>query len=181
MARVVDELAGRRVLGDLRHLHAAGAAGAADPHGRRQLGAEAALRHLLQDDLLAAVGLAVGAARGLGVGEVLRRDVHAQALRGQAAGGDVESVEEAHHLPPIADSRMWMRAWATWTMVSWSSAFSASLADSESMSTVEPSARTAPTEVSVCGVKLVWDSAAGALVPCVMAAARAPWKFTSTR
>ncbi len=52
-------------------------------------------------------GLAVGAARGLGVGEVLGRDVHPQALGGEAGRGDVESAEEAHYaLTPMAALRM---------------------------------------------------------------------------
>ena len=58
---------------------------------------------LLEHDLLALVGLAVGGPRGLRVGEVLGRDVHPHPLGGEAAGGDVDRVEEAHQRVPIAD------------------------------------------------------------------------------
>ena len=98
MAGVVDELAGRLVLRDARDLDAAGLRAAAAIGADRpgELGAEAARLHLGEHDLLAAIRLAVGAARGLRVGEVLRRDVHPQPLGGEAGGGDVERVEHAH-------------------------------------------------------------------------------------
>ncbi len=57
---------------------------------------------LLEDDLLALVGLSVGGARGLGVGEVLGGDVHADAFGAEAAAGDVDRVEEAHQARPAA-------------------------------------------------------------------------------
>ena len=51
---------------------------------------------LLEHDLLAPVRLAAGPVRRLGVGQVLRGDVHPDALGGEAAGGDVDGGEEAH-------------------------------------------------------------------------------------
>ena len=74
-----------------------------------------------------------------------------------------------------------MRACATWTAACCSSALAASLADSESMSTVEPSARVAPAEASLAGEKERFSTAVreSSLLP--MAAWRAPWKSTSTR
>src|SRR5690606_27759127 len=113
-----------------------------DPQRLRQLRAEAACA-LLEDDLLAAVGLAVGAAGRLGVGEVLRHHVHAHALGGERRRGDLEAAEHQTGAP-IAALRIPLRAWATWTAAWCSSALAASLADSASTSTVEPSARTAP-------------------------------------
>src|SRR4051812_13455279 len=154
MARVIDHLAGRLVAGDLGHLDAAGAGLAARAHRGGQLRAEPALRDLAEHDLLAAIRLAVGALGGLGVGEVLRRDVHPQALGREPARGDLESAEHAH-APPIAILRIWMRDAATCTAAAWSSALAAILADSLSTSTVEPSARMAPTDLSTAGVKPV--------------------------
>ena len=46
--------------------------------------------------ILYLVGLAVGAARGLGVRQVLGGDVHAQALGGEGRAGGVDRVEEPH-------------------------------------------------------------------------------------
>ena len=60
-------------------------------------------------DLLALVGLTAGGPRGLSVGQVLGRDVHPQPLCGEAAGGDVERVEETHQRVPIADWRIELR------------------------------------------------------------------------
>src|SRR3954471_12825160 len=92
---------------------AVGAGRGAARAGDHQGAGEAAAARRLEDDLLAAVRAAVRGAGALGVGEVLRRHVHAQPLGAQRAGGDVEGAEEPHHLPPIADSRMSMRPRAT--------------------------------------------------------------------
>src|SRR4051812_3922510 len=134
MAGVVDELAVRLVLRHRRDLDAAGRNSRA-AHGRVELGAEAgALGGRLKHDLLAAVRLAVGAAGRLRVGEVLRRDVHPQALRGERRRGDLHAAEHAHQPTPMAERRIMIRVLATDTAASWSSALAASLADSESMS-----------------------------------------------
>jgi hypothetical protein len=87
---------------------------AANPPG--QIGGPA---DLLKHDLLALVGLAVGAAGGLGVCEVLGGDVHPRAVGGQAAGRDVDCVKQAHQLCPIpiAFSRIDSRWAATWVSV----------------------------------------------------------------
>src|SRR3954471_6331071 len=129
----------------------------------------------LQDDLLAAVRAAVRAARALGVGEVLGRDVHAQALGAQGAGGDVEGAEEAHHFVPIADSSMSRRARATCTRAWYSRPFWAILADSASTSTPPPSARI--TSFCVLSAKVV--VATVSRLPLAHAACSALWKSTS--
>ena len=77
------------------------------PIAAGERGAEAAAAlDLLKNDFLAAVRAAVRAARGLRVREVLRDDVHAQALGAEAAARDVDCVEEAHQPTPIADLRI---------------------------------------------------------------------------
>src|SRR5262249_55406191 len=180
VGRVVDELARGLVLGDARDLDAPGRRVGAGAHGGRELRAEAARGDLLQHDLLAAVRLAVRALRGLGVGEVLRRDVHPQALRGERRRRDVEAAEEAHDEIPMAERRIAMRVCSTDTAVSWSRVFWTSLADSASMSMPEPSAATGPTVLSAVVWKLESCSAlSGSVDP--MATASWSWKSTSTR
>src|SRR5262249_48803335 len=100
---------------------------------------------LLEDDLLALVGLPVGALRGVRVGQVLRGHVHAGALGGESAGGDADRVEEAHQdCPiPIAFSRIDSRCPAIWVMVSYRRPFCESAACCCSGLTPLPSGPTA--------------------------------------
>ncbi len=66
--------------------------------------------------LLALVGLPVGRFGGVGVGEVLGGDVHADALCRETAAGDADGFEESHQAggPPSAERMMVSRAPAAW-------------------------------------------------------------------
>ncbi len=74
--------------------------------------AEVARADLLQDHLLALVGLPVGRFGGVRVGEVLRGDIHADALGVETAAGDGDRFEEPHQAgaAPIAERMMLLRA-----------------------------------------------------------------------
>ena len=81
---------------------------------------------------------------------------------------------------PMAARRIALRVLATATAACWSSALAASLADSASMSIVEPSAASAPTVRSACVANPVCSIALRASEEPI-AAESAPWKSTSTR
>src|SRR6476469_1115420 len=174
MRRVVHEAVRGLVLDDPGDADAALRAAVARAGGGERAG-EAVVAGRLGDDLLASVGAPGGGARALGVGEVLRRDVHAQALGAQGARGDVEGAEEAHQDVPIADWMMSMRPRATWTRAWYSRPFWAILADSTSMSMPLPSWRM--TSVCVVGGKPALETALRS--PAANAAWSAEWKSTS--
>src|SRR3954454_9282490 len=177
MARVVDALEGAAVGDDARDLHAARRRGRVG-HGRVERVAEGALcAGLGEDDDLAPVRLAVGALGRLRVGEVLGRDVHAQALGREAGAGDVDGVEEAHYWTPIAERRIDRRVLMTAESASYCRPFLACAAASTSMSTELPSWRTAD-EASTPTAGLTRETPS---LPWPQAACRADWKSTSCR